>query len=139
MVVKRQIYVYFLRFLLLHVFFSNQFSHFFHFPQKIAKNKPKSCFIEIFVYQVCMNSLFYAVRLVESYKLYDTKKNNTQKNSRSYWSLMKVFLINKKIPLIPPLFYENPFHNRLQGKGRTFQLFLLQTMLPFGQSQQTSS
>ena len=35
------------------------------------------------------------------------KLNNTQKNSKSYWSLLKVFLNNEKIPLIPPLFHEN--------------------------------
>ena len=30
----------------------------------------KSCMIQMLVYQVCMNSLFYMVKLVESYKLY---------------------------------------------------------------------
>ena len=33
--------------------------------------------------------------------------NNTQKSSKTYWSLSKIFLNNKKIPLIPPLFHEN--------------------------------
>ena len=30
--------------------------------------------IQIFVYQVCMNSLFYTAKLVESYKLYHTNR-----------------------------------------------------------------
>ena len=35
--------------------------------------------------------------------------NNTQKSSKTYWSLLKIFLNNKKFPLIPPLFHENCF------------------------------
>ena len=35
----------------------------------------KSCIIEmVFVDQVCMNSLFYTAKLVESYKLYHTNR-----------------------------------------------------------------
>ena len=34
----------------------------------------KSCIIQIFVHQVCMNLLFYTVKLVESYKLYHTNR-----------------------------------------------------------------
>ena len=37
------------------------------------------------------------------------KLNNTQKNPKSYWSLLKIVLNNKKIPLTPPLFHENHF------------------------------
>ena len=33
-----------------------------------------SCIIQIFVHQVCMNWLFYTVKLVESYKLYHTNR-----------------------------------------------------------------
>ena len=47
------------------------------------------------------------------------KLNNTQKNSKSYWSLLKIFL-NKKIPLIPPLFHENRF---IIGFKETVELF----------------
>ena len=31
--------------------------------------------------------------------------NNTQKSSKTYWSLLKIFLNNKKIPFIPQLFH----------------------------------
>ena len=37
------------------------------------------------------------------------KLNNLQRNSKACWSLLKYFLNNKKIPLMPPLFYENIF------------------------------
>ena len=32
---------------------------------------------------------------------------NTQKNSKVYWYLLKILLNNKRVPFIPPLFYEN--------------------------------
>ena len=32
---------------------------------------------------------------------------NTQKNSKVYWSLLKISLNDKRVPFIPPLFYEN--------------------------------
>ena len=63
------------------------------------------------------------------------KLNNSQKNSRSYWSLMKIFLNNKKSTTYTSFISWKSFLNRLQGKDRTFQLFLLQTMFPFGHSQ----
>ena len=34
----------------------------------------KSCIIQIFVNQICMNSLLYTFKLVESYKLYHTNR-----------------------------------------------------------------
>ena len=51
------------------------------------------------------------------------KLNNTQKNSKSYWSLLKIFLNNKKIPLIPPLFHENRFIIDFKEKAELFNSF----------------
>ena len=34
----------------------------------------KSCIMQIFVHQVCMNLLFYTVKLVVSYKLYHANR-----------------------------------------------------------------
>ena len=31
--------------------------------------------------------------------------NDTHKNAKAYWSLIKMFVDNKKLPLIPPLVY----------------------------------
>ena len=36
-----------------------------------------------------------------------SKLQNTNKTSKCYWSLLKIFLNKKKIPLIPPLFHSN--------------------------------
>ena len=48
---------------------------------------------------------------------------NTQKNSQVYWSLLKIFLNNKKIPIIPPLFYENRFIADFRKKAQLFDFF----------------
>ena len=50
--------------------------------------------------------------------------NNTQKSSKNYWSLLKIFLNNKKIPLIPPLFHENRFITDFKEKAELFNSFL---------------
>ena len=49
---------------------------------------------------------------------------NTQKSSKAYWSLLKGFLNNKKIPLIPPLFHENRFITDFKEKAELFNTFL---------------
>ena len=51
------------------------------------------------------------------------KLNNTQKSSKAYWSLLKYFLINKKIHLIPPLFHENRFIKDFKEKAELFNYF----------------
>ena len=45
---------------------------------------------------------------------------NSQKISKVYWSPLKIFLDNKKIPIIPPLLYENCFINDFKEKSPTF-------------------
>ena len=48
---------------------------------------------------------------------------NTQNSSKAYRSLLKTFLNNKKIPLIPPLFHENRFITDFKGKAELFNSF----------------
>ena len=43
---------------------------------------------------------------------------NTQKNYKVYWSLLKIFLNNKKIPIIPALFNENRFITDFKEKAQ---------------------
>ena len=44
----------------------------------------KTCIMQIFAHQVCMNSLFYTVKLVELYKLlYDTNRK-TEKYGKGH-------------------------------------------------------
>ena len=48
---------------------------------------------------------------------------NTQKNSKVYWSLLKLFLNGKKTPNIPPLFYENCFMTDFKEKAQLCNIF----------------
>ena len=43
---------------------------------------------------------------------------------KTYWSILKTFLNNKKIPCIPPLFHENKFITELKEKAELFNQFL---------------
>ena len=51
------------------------------------------------------------------YAMIANRLNNTQKRSKAYWSLLKIFLNNKRIPLIPPLFHENRFITDFKQKA----------------------
>ena len=48
---------------------------------------------------------------------------NTQKSSKAHWSLLKDFLNNKKILLIPPLFHKNRFITDFKEKALPFNPF----------------
>ena len=49
---------------------------------------------------------------------------NTFKKSKTYWSLLKGFLNNKKITLIPLLFHENRFITDFKEKAELFNSFV---------------
>ena len=51
------------------------------------------------------------------------KLNGTQKNAKAYWSLIEMFLNNKEIPLIPPLYYDNRFITDFKEKAELFNSF----------------
>ena len=81
---------------------------------------------------------FLQVRLIAStefsketyYARIANRLNNTQKSTKTYWSLSKIFLNNKKIPpfspikkSVPPLFLENYFTTDFQEKPELFNSF----------------
>ena len=45
---------------------------------------------------------------------------------KAYWSILKAFLINKKIPCIPPLFRNNKFISNFMDKAELFNNFFAQ-------------
>ena len=47
----------------------------------------------------------------------NSKLQNTRKTSKCYWSLLKIFLNNKNIPLITPLFHSNRFISDFKDKA----------------------
>ena len=71
--------------------------------------------------QACLNASIE----VDKEKFYHNTVNkvmNAPKNSKVYWSLLKIFLNSKKIPIIPPLFYENRFITDFKEKVQLFNV-----------------
>ena len=60
----------------------------------------------------------------QKYFLRLTQKLNTiQKSTKAYWALLKIFLNNRKIPVIPPLFHSNKFVTDFKEKAELFNSF----------------
>ena len=51
------------------------------------------------------------------------KLQNTQSSSKAYWSLLKIFLNNKKMSIIPPLHHKNEFVINFKKKAELFNSF----------------
>ena len=51
------------------------------------------------------------------------KLANPATSSKTYWSILKTFLNNTKIPCIPPLFHENIFVTNFKEKAEVFNTF----------------
>ena len=52
-----------------------------------------------------------------------SKLANPATSSKTYWPILKTFLINKKVPCIPPLFHENKFITNFKDKAELFNTF----------------
>ena len=66
--------------------------------------------------QVCLNSSIKCAK-EKFYSKIANKLNDTQKNAKAYWSLIKMLLNNKKISLIPSLYYDNRFITNFKEKA----------------------
>ena len=51
------------------------------------------------------------------------KKNNRMTSVKIYWSILKLLLINKKFPCIPPLFHQNKYVTDFRKKAELFNCF----------------
>ena len=49
-----------------------------------------------------------------------TKLTKLHESSKAYWSLLKTFLNDKKIPLIPPLYHQGDFVTNFKIKAELF-------------------
>ena len=78
--------------------------------------------------QTCLNDFIEVAK--EKYHNRINKLINTQKNFKVYWSLLKIFLNNKNIPIIPPLFHENRFITDFMDKKNNFLIFPLPNNTP---------
>ena len=57
------------------------------------------------------------------YSKLSSKLTNKNTNSKCYWSILKSFLNNKKIPCIPPLIYNNQFITDFKEESELFNSF----------------
>ena len=57
------------------------------------------------------------------YSRMSTKLTKFHKSSKAYWSLLKTFLNNRKIPVIPPLYHEGNFVTNFKKKAEVFNSF----------------
>ena len=74
------------------------------------------------VLQEKLNS-FIGVFKQNYYSRMSTKLTKFHKSSKAYWSLLKTFLNNKKIPLIPPLYHQGGFITNFKVKAELFNSF----------------
>ena len=51
------------------------------------------------------------------------KLNNSLLQAKTYWSILKTFYNDKKVPLIPPLLIENKFVTDIKTKANIFNKF----------------
>ena len=58
------------------------------------------------------------------YPKLSSKLANPATSLKTYWSILKTFLNDKKIPCIPPLFHENKFITNFKEKAELFIPFM---------------
>ena len=64
------------------------------------------------------------------------KLSNKATSSKAYWSILKTFLNDKKIPCIPPVFHDNKFVIDFREKAELFNTFFAeQCSLPKNNSE----
>ena len=59
----------------------------------------------------------------EKYYSHISKKMNLMTSLKTYWSILKTLLNNKKIPCIPPLLQDNKYVTDFKKKAELFNLF----------------
>ena len=57
-------------------------------------------------------------------RIISNKRNDSLTSPKTYCSIPKSFLINKKIPCIPPIFNENSLITDFKQKAQPFNFFL---------------
>ena len=72
---------------------------------------------------------FISVSKQSYYSRMSTKLTKFHKSSKAYWSLLKTFLNNRKIPVIPPLYHEGDFVTNFKKRLNFSILFLLVNVL----------
>ena len=68
------------------------------------------------------------------YSKLSSKLTNPATNSKTYWSIVKASLNNKKIPCIPSLFHENKFITDFKDKAELLNTFFANRCTPLNNS-----
>ena len=90
---------------------------------KYRKNKNNIQLLQhLRILQEKLNS-FISVSKQNYYSRMSAKLTKFHKSSKAYWSLLKTFLNNKKIPLIPPLYHQGDFITNFKIKAELFNSF----------------
>ena len=63
-------------------------------------------------------------------KTLQKKINNLLLQAKTYWSILKSFYNEKKIPIIPPLLVDNNFVTDIQPKANIFNKFFAEQCTP---------
>ena len=91
---------------------------------KYRKSRNNIQFLEhLRILQEKLNS-FNSVSKQNYYSRMSAKLTKFHKSSKAYWSWLKTFLNNKKIPLIPPLYHQGDFVTNFKVKAELFNSFL---------------
>ena len=72
-----------------------------------------------------------SMRKEKYYDHFSMKLYNSSISSKTYWSILKSFNKDTKIPLIPPLFVNNKIVSDLTEKVNLFNVFLLPSVHPW--------
>ena len=93
--------------------------------QLYRNNKANACFRNRL--NVLQHSFKNLIKMSKQkyYSRIANKLTMTQKSSKTYWFLLKLFLNNKKIPIIPLPFHENKFVSYFKEKADFSMHFLL--------------
>ena len=92
--------------------------------QLYRNNKANACFRNrLNFFQDSFKNLIEISRQCQYYSRIANKLSMTRKSPKTYWSLLKLFLNNKKIPIIPSLFHESKFVSDFKENAQLFKAF----------------
>ena len=74
-----------------------------------------------------LNDLIFSTKTLY-YENLAKKLNNPLLQTKTYWSILKTFYNDKKIPLIPPLLVDDKFVNDTKAKADIFKKFFCRAM-----------
>ena len=112
---------------------NNVLSNFIAHETITCDDKKPPWFNKNFINLIKNNNIFYKSHTAKSakseyYSKLSMKLLNPETSSKAYWSILKSFVNNKKIYIIPPLYHNGNFITDFCQKSRTFKLLFSRTM-----------